>query len=209
MKAKLLRFVMAGAAVITGFILAVTLARPPHLVKVAVLKAAVSAGTPLTSADLTSESVMNSWAKSAGLLSPTQAIGFRSAVALPIGVPIPASDRWSDSLGSGEVALPVTIPEGNAPNVQAGSIVAIYKITSGGNGAGDLIGTGVHVVSVQAPSGAPNPQTDEVVILRMPSQYAPSIVGNTVVLALMSGNPATQWMSGALTSGSSSTPKTK
>lgn len=203
MKAKFLRFVIAGLAAVVGLVLAVTIAKPPHEVSVAVLQAPIAAGVPITSADLSDQSVTTAWAKAAGLLTPSEAIGFTSAVALPVGVPIPAADRWVENIGSGKVALPLTVPEGNAQGVQTGSIVAVYKTTGGGNTAGDLLGTGVRVLAVDAPSGAPNPQTDEVVVLDVPATYAASMVGDSVVLGLMAGNPATQWTG---TGGTLSTP---
>jgi hypothetical protein len=204
-KTKVVRLALAGLAVIVGFVVAIIMAKPPHQMTVAVVKVAVPAGTPFTDADLTTESVNATWAQAAHLLTPAEAVGFESAVTLPVGVPIPATDRWKETIGSGNVALPLTIAEGNAEGVEPGSIVAVYKTETSGVGAGALIGTGVHVLSVDVPSGTPNAQTDEVVVIDIPASYAASLVGNSVVLALMSGNPATQWMGASSTPASSLT----
>ena len=195
MKSKLIRIVIAGAAALIGLVLAIVLSKPPHQVTVAVVKTPIAAGTPLTSANLTHESVAATWAQAAGLLTPQQAVGFRSAVALPVGVPIPVADRWSEHIGGANVALPLTISEGAAEGVQTGSFVAVYKTTSGG-GAGSLMGTGVPVLAIYTPSGAPNPQTQEVVVLDVPAHVAASLVGTTIALGVMAGHPATQWNMG-------------
>lgn len=210
-KNKLIRIILAGVVALVGLVLALVASRPPHQTAVAVLKSPVPAGTPIASSDLTQKSVSQAWAQAAHLLTVAQATGFRSQVALPVGVPIPSADRWQTHLPSGMVAWPVMTEEGDALGVHAGDRVAIMT-SSGGSGAGTLDATGVRVLTVQVPAGTPNLQTEEAIVVVAPASAAAALTGiSNPVFAVMAGHPAAQWnvgTSGTTSTSSSSSPST-
>ena len=193
-KNKLIRIMLAGVVALVGLILAIIVSRPPHQVAVAVLKTPVPAGTAIPATALTHELVPQQWAQAAHLLTVAQATGFRSQVALPLGLPIPAADRWQTHLPAGMVAMPIITEEGDALGVVAGDRVAIMTPSTGGAAGGMLDATGVRVISVQVPAGAPNLQMTEDVVVVAPAGAAATLAGTTnPVLAVMAGHPATQW----------------
>lgn len=203
---KSIRIAVAAVVAVAGLGISLTLSSPPHQVPVAVLTKPALPGVAIPANALTTEKVPETWAQSSHLLSVAQVVGFIPSSALPAGVPLVMTERLNTVVPAQEVSLPLTLDEGNAEGVHPGSVVAIYTVPSGQqNGGGVLDATGVKVLNVIMPAGAPSATTSEVVLIEVPTTVAPALVGQTLVMADMGGQPTTHWFVTGVTGSSSAT----
>lgn len=197
---KSVRIAVAAVVAVAGLGISLALSQPPHQVAVGILTQPAQAGMPIPANAVKSVDVPASYADAGHLLAKAQIIGFIPSLALPTGMPLNETERLNTNVPAQEVALPLSVTVGNAENVHPGGRVAIYTVPSGQQG-GVLDASGVKVLNVITAKGA-STTTDEIVLVETPTLVAASLVGETLVMANMGGNPATHWfVTGATASG--------